>query len=37
MHSPLGVQQVFPRRFAKTEIFGTGLMDLGVGASIFVR
>ncbi|CAM9376289.1 unnamed protein product [Hapterophycus canaliculatus] len=27
--------QVFPRRFAKTEIFGTGLMDLGVGATIF--
>eukprot|EP00903_Cladosiphon_okamuranus_P007892 g7624.t1 len=27
--------QVFPRRFAKTEVFGTGLMDLGVGATIF--
>lgn len=29
--------QVFPRRFAKTEVFGTGLMDLGVGATIFAR
>ncbi|CAM9479714.1 unnamed protein product [Discosporangium mesarthrocarpum] len=27
--------QVFPRRFAKTEVYGTGLMDLGVGATLF--
>lgn len=28
---------VFPRRYAKTEIYGTGVMDFGVGAFVFAN
>jgi len=28
---------VFPRRYCKTETYGTGLMDIGVGVFIFVN
>lgn len=28
---------VFPRRYAKTEVYGTGVMDFGVGAYIFAN
>ncbi|CAL8363657.1 unnamed protein product [Lota lota] len=28
---------VFPRRYAKTELYGTGVMDFGVGAYIFAN
>ncbi|XP_019714524.1 phosphatidylinositol-glycan biosynthesis class W protein-like [Hippocampus comes] len=29
--------RVFPRRYAKTETYGTGVMDFGVGAFIFAN
>ncbi|CAM9336162.1 unnamed protein product [Lampetra planeri] len=28
---------VFPRRYAKTEVYGTGVMDFGVGAFVFAN
>lgn len=28
---------VFPRRYAKTEMYGTGVMDVGVGAFVFAN
>ena len=27
--------RAYPRRYAKAETYGTGLMDLGVGATVF--